>query len=61
MSKHNFQIQVQKLGRKKGLKGRMKANYNKTSTMNNNDNISPIQGSSTVSCMMASYLSQLTH
>jgi hypothetical protein len=61
MSKHNFQIQAQKLGRKKGLKGRTKANYNKTSSMNNNENISPIQGPSTVSCMIASYLSQLTH
>ncbi len=40
---------------------RTKANYNKTSNMNNNDNISPIQGPSTVSCMIASYLSQLTH
>jgi len=47
--------------RRKTLKERIWLKNNRTSSMNNSDSISLVQGPSTVASTIATYLSQLTH
>jgi hypothetical protein len=63
----DFQIRTHRTGKKvqhmrdktRKKKGRYTSSMNMSCNMSNNDNLSIVQGPSTVTCIMATYLSQL--